>query len=291
MKNALLAALAAGTLSVVSTAALAVSSVSYDFNGGAGGIGGTGFTNVYNQNPAGYTLGGGKLTMQTLPGDTFGQYETTSDPDSAQNVFYSIIDPLDQTTEQATVNVSGLNSNFHGGGIWMGTDEDHYVRLGVFHNTFLSNPSGPIGIELLRENQDRWSGATPPGQGDDIVSNATGIGGTDPQTGSLDVMLKLVRTGNSVSGFYSLDNGATFQPAGTFSGLALPNDPQGLGSNTIEENVWKVGVYAVGGGNPPANYAFDSFSASSVPEPASLGVLMLVSVTGGLIRRNRRQLA
>ena len=30
--------------------------------------------------------------------------------------------------------MSGLNVNFHGGGIWMGTDQDHYARLGVFHN-------------------------------------------------------------------------------------------------------------------------------------------------------------
>src|SRR5439155_20284869 len=106
MRNALLACAAALAVSTAAaSSALAVSSVSYDFNGGGGGIGNTGFTNVYTQNATGYTVSGGKLTMQTLPGDTFGQYETTADPDSAQNMFYSVIDPLNQTTVQAKVTV------------------------------------------------------------------------------------------------------------------------------------------------------------------------------------------
>jgi hypothetical protein len=125
------------------------------------------------------------------------------------------------------------------------------------------------------------------------VSNATGLGGTSPQTNPIDVILQVVRTGNTVDGFYSLDNGTTFLPAGSFSGFALPGDPQGLGSNTIEDTVanpllgLKVGVYAFGGPDPqtPATFAFDSFSAVSTPEPASLG---LVALAGGLMIRRRR---
>jgi len=287
MRNALLAGVV--TLAMSASGALAVSSVSYDFNGGAGGIGNTGFTNVYTEQPSGYSLSGGKLTIQTLPGDTFGNYEV--DPDSAKNMFYTVLDPLGSTTVETHVNVSALNVNFHGGGIWMGTDQDHYARLGVFHNTFLTG--GPIGIELLRENQDRWGGATPAGQGDDIVSNATGIGGTSPQTTPIDAILRLVRNGNTVTGTYSLNNGVTFLPAGSFSGFALPGDPQGLGSNTIETPVnFKVGVYAFGGPDPstPGVFAFDSFTASSVPEPASIGLLLLVGVgVGGRFRRARRR--
>lgn len=268
---------------VPASAAWAVSSISLNFNGGAGGIADTGFDSAYNPNSSGYTLAGGSLTIKTLPGDTYGQYET--DPDTAQNIFYSVIDPGTSTTIQTTVTVSGLSQNFEGGGLFMGTDEDHYARLDIFHNSFLSNPSGPIGVELLRENEDRWGGATPPGQGDDIVSAATGIGGTDPQTGSLTVTLRLVRTGSSVTGYYSLD-GTTFFNAGTFGGVATPGDPEGLGSNTIEApDNFKVGVYALGG-NGGASYAFDSFSATSTPEPASLGILGLAGTL--ILTRKRR---
>jgi hypothetical protein len=286
MRNALLAGVATLALAAMASSASAVSSVSYDFNGGGGGVGNTGFTSVYTEDTTGYTLGSGKLTIRTLPGDTFGNYE--NDPDTAKNMFYSVLDPLSSTTVEARVNVSGLNVNFHGGGIWMGTDQDHYARLGVFHNTFLGG--GPIGIELLRENQDRWGGATPPGQGDDIVSQGTGLGGTSPQSTPIDVILRLVRTGNSVTGTYSLNNGATFLPAGNFSGLALPGDPQGLGSNTIEPpGNFKVGVYAFGGpdGSAPAVFAFDSFTATSVPEPASIASLLLLGA-GTMLWRQRR---
>jgi hypothetical protein len=264
--------------------ARAATSVNLDFNGSGNTLAATGFGAAYNLNPAGFNVGGGVLTTQTLPGDTFGQYEAATDPDRAHNQFYSIIDPLGQTTVEAHVTVSGLNSNFHGGGIWMGTDEDHYARLGVFHNTFVSG--GPIAVELLRENEDRWSGATPPGQGDDIVSQATGISTVSPMTTPIPIILRLTRNGNTVTGSYSLNNGTTFLPAGTFAGFALPGDPQGLGSNTIESPVsFKVGIYAVGGGNPMGSYAFDSFTAQSVPEPAALGALAMVA---GVFAARRR---
>jgi hypothetical protein len=266
-------------------------SVNLDFNGSGNTLAATGFDKVYNPDPTHFNVAGGRLTIQTQGGDTFGDYE--NDPDSAHNMFYSNIDVagFPTTTVEAHVNVSNLNVNFHGGGIWFGTDQDHYARLGIFHNTFLGG--GPIGVELLRENQDRWGGATPPGQGDDIVSNATGLGGTSPQTGSIDAILRLVRNGNTITGTYSLDNGTTFLPAGTFGGFALPGDPQGLGSNTIEDTAanpllgLKVGVYALGGPDPqsPAVFAFDSFTATSTPEPASLGV---IGIAGVLAFRRQR---
>jgi len=286
LSAAVVAAAAAGAIVFASAHALAVTSVNLDFNGSGNTLAATGFDAAYNLNPAGFNVGSGVLTTTTLPGDTFGQYEATSDPDSAQNQFYSNIDPQAQTTVEARVSVSGLNSNFHGGGIWMGTDEDHYARLGVFHNTFVGG--GPIAVEVLRENQDRWSGATPPGQGDDIVSNATGISTVSPMTTPIPLILRLVRNGNTVTGSYSLNNGGSFLPAGTFAGLALPGDPQGLGSNTIESPVsFKVGIYAVGGGNPVGTFAFDSFTATSVPEPATVGAIGLA--TAFLAARRRRK--
>ena len=49
---------------------------------------------------------------------------------------------------------------------------------------------------------------------------------------------------------------------------------------SIEDGVFKVGVYAFGGpdGSTPAVFAFDSFTAESVPEPVSLGASALGAV-------------
>lgn len=262
-----------------SGAAMAASGFSLDFNNAPGStVANTGFENAYNVDPAGFDVGGGTLTIRTLPGDTFGNYE--NDPDTAKNMFYTSVDVGAQTVALAKVNVSGLNVNFHGGGVWMGTDQDHYARLGVFHNSFIAG--GAVAVELLRENEDRWGGASPAGQGDDIVSLGTAIGPADV---ARDILLRLTRTGNTVVGEYSLDNGGSFLPAGSFGGFALPGDPQGQGSNTIEAPAtFKVGVYAFGGpdGAAPGVFAFDSLVVT--PEPASLATL----APGGLLLRRRR---
>ncbi len=261
-------------LALACPAFAAPTSIALDFNGSGNTLADTGFDAAYNLNPAGFGVAGGTLAMDTLPGDTFGNFE--NDPDSAQNFFYSEIEALDQTVVEAVVTVSNLNQNFHGGGIWLGTDTDHYIRLAAFHNSF----EGNIAIEALRENEDLWVNATPPGPGGDIVGRAATIGGASPQVGSLELVLRLVRTGNNVEAFFSTDAGVSFTQVGgagfVFDRLALPGDPQGNGSNTIEAPAsFKAGVYALGGGDSPAHFQFDSFSAVSTPEPASLAILTL----------------
>lgn len=270
--------LASAFLALSASHALAVSGFSLDFNGGPGStLANTGFTGVYNLDASGFDVGGGALTIRTMPGDTFGNYE--NDPDSAKNMFYSEVDVGAQTVAEARINVSGLNVNFHGGGIWMGTDQDHYVRLGIFHNSFVAG--GPVAVELLRENEDRWTGANPGNPGDDIVGvPAPGIGAANV---ARDVILRLTRNGNTVSGEYSTDNGSSFQSLGPIGGLALPGNTTGV-SNTIEGSTFKVGVYAFGGpdGSTPGVFAFDSLVVT--PEPTSLATLVLGSV---LLRRRR----
>ncbi len=262
--------------------AAAVTSIDLDFGGSGNTLEATGFDAVYNLEPSGFNVADGMLSIDTLPSDTFGQFE--NDPDNAINMFYSEIDPLQMTTVEARVKLTGLNANFHGGGIWMGTDTDHYVRLGIAHNSF----EGPIVVESLRENEDRWVNADPPGQGDDIVSARVGLGGASPQVDPVELILRIVRDGNTAVASFSDDDGATFTQVGpVYEGVALPGDPQGQGSNTIEEPVsFKVGVWAFGG--PPeadaATAMFDSFSAVSVPEPASAAL-----VVAGLAAAARRR--
>lgn len=271
---------------LAATSALArPANVNLDFNGSGNTLAATGFDGAYNLNTSGFNVGGGRLSVTGLPGDTFGNYE--NDPDSAQNFFYSNIDNLPSITAEATVRVSGLNSNFEGGGIWLGTDTDHYIRLALFNNTF----EGGIAVEALRENEDRWTGATPPGQGDDIVSRVIQNVAASPQGPDINATLRLVRTGSNVQAFASINGGAFQQVGGpgfTFVGFGSPGDPQGNGSNTQEAGGLKVGVYALGGNSPTttdALFAFDSLTATATPEPASLG---LVALAGGLMFRRRR---
>lgn len=273
MRQILTAASAALLLCAASNT-FAASGFTLDFNGSGNTLAATGFGGVYNLDTSGFNVGGGSLTTSTLGGDSFGNYE--NDPDTGKNWFYNTVDVGAQTVATAKLTVSGLSTNFHGGGIWMGYDQDHYVRLGVFHNSF--NTPGPVSVELLRENEDRWTGANPGNPGGDIVSNQVGLGATSLQP--LTIQLRITRTGNTVQGEYSLDNGTTFLPVGgSVSGFALAGNTTGL-SNTLESTDFKVGVYTAG--DPSASFAFDSLTV--VPEPATLGALAM----GGMLLRRCR---
>lgn len=303
-KSQILAALAASVL--CGSAARAVTSIDHEFNSGT-----VEFSGVYNSNPAGYTTTGGFLTMQTLPGDTYGQYGGPTDPggadpDTAQNVFYDPIDVTAGTQVDTKVTLSNLNSNFHGGGIWIGTDTDHFLRLGVIHN------GNSINIEADRENQDLWTnnqqayvggvstdgGAAEHGPGHDILNDQATVASipTGTQTTPLTVYLRIIRTGHNAAAYYSLDGSSYIQinadGGSTTSPLfdAISTDATNLGvpgqPSSVEPNpTFKVGVYAIGGGNTPATAAFDYFTANATPEPACLGLIALAGIS--MIRRRR----
>lgn len=258
----------AALVAAVVQSAAAVNSVNLQFDGTGNTLASTGFGSVYQLDGTGFVVGAGKLTMQTLPGDTFGDYE--NDPDSAKNMFYTEITPYGRTVVTGRVNVQNLNVNFHGGGLWMGTDQDHYIRTGIINNTF---EGGGISFESLRENEDRWDMATPQGPGNDIDNKQFALPGlTSPLLTPVDAIIRIVRNGNFVRTAVSLDNGATFFPAGgpsvdyRFDSLATSlTDPgvPGVG-NTVEGN-FKVGIYAFGGpeGQIPGTFAWDEFRADS----------------------------
>ena len=270
--------LTAGLLALSCATGHAVSSVSLDFNGGAGGVADTGFEGVYNLDASGYTLGGGNLTITTLPGDIFGNYE--NDPDDAKNVFYSTLDadPIGGTTVDTKVTVRNLNQNFHGGGIWLGTDNDHYIRLGVIHN-------GGIVVEALRENEDLWPVLG--GPGGDIIGRSDFIM-PSPMAAPLDVYLRLVRDGSTAQAFYSLD-GLIYNQVNNFTFDAITT---GLASGATVEppGTFKVGVYAFGGGANQASVSFDYLNATgstAIPEP-STALLLLGGMPAALAALRRR---
>jgi len=253
-----------GMACIMASQAKAVTSINLDFNGSGSTLAATGFDTVLHENNSFYTVGGGELTITTLDGDIFGRFETDPDND-VKNLFSSEIDVLDKTVVEAKASVVGLNVNFHGGGIWMGVDTDHYARLGVIHNDLEAD--GPIRVEFLRENEDLWDQAVPPGPGTHILGDQIGIGGTSPLITPIDVVLRIERNANTVHGFFSLDNGATFTEVGAgFDGFSLPGDPQGAGSNTLESNALHAGVFAFGGlpFDTPADVSFDTFTAEAL---------------------------
>ena len=247
-------------------------SVSLEFNGSGNTLAATGFENVYMLDGTGFNVTGGQLVMQTLPGDDFGSYE--NDPDSARNQFFSEIQPGVRTVIESKVRYENLNVNFHGGGIWMGTDQDHRIRFGLVNNSF----KGGVSVEALRENEDLWPAPPPPrppGPGNDIQGARVPDIAPSPQTTPLDIILRMVRDGTGAgpggaggSMFYSLDNGATFNRVGgpgfTFD-YVVTGPGQGFNNGATIEGNWKVGVHAFGGpeGQIPATLSYDNFHATS----------------------------
>lgn len=279
-----LVCLAAVSASTVASAQ--VSSLNLDFNGSGGGFLNTGFDAAYNPDNTTFNLnfgGNGRLGILTAPGDIFGNYE--NDPDTAKNVFYTNFNVGARSVAEVKVTALNINQNFHGGGLWMGTDEDHYIRLGIINNSFVDG--GPVAIEALRENEDRWpqNGTYPNRPGFDIesrylgVSNVTTatVGGAANGRDLTDGILRVIRDGNAVACYFSSDNGATFARIGgdgySFNSFATdattlrvdnrttanPNNPDTT-SSTVEGG-FKIGVYAFGGGSSGAVLQFDSLKA------------------------------
>jgi hypothetical protein len=266
---------ALATLAAASSSAVALAggtSVSLEFSGSGNTLAATGFENVYMLDGTGFNVTGGNLVMQTLPGDDFGNYE--NDPDTARNQFFSEIQPLQRTVIEAKVRYENLNVNFHGGGVWMGTDQDHRVRFGLVNNSF----KGGVSVEALRENEDLWPAPPPPrppGPGNDIQGARVPDIAPSPQVDPIDVILRMVRDGTGTgpggaggSMFYSLDNGATFNRVGgpgfTFD-YVVTGPGQGFNNGATIEGNWKVGVHAFGGpdGQIPATLSYDYFHATS----------------------------
>ncbi|CAN5674561.1 hypothetical protein BH09PLA1_BH09PLA1_11960 [soil metagenome] len=261
-------ALFSAALAASASTALA-QSITLDFNAPAGGAGNTGFDAAYGLDTNFFTLGGGRLSIQTSQGDTFGNYET--DPgDTAKNMFYSNVASVPtRTVLEAKVTVSDLNVNYHGGGLWFGTDTDHMVRFGVINNSNVDVGQMPgVRLEGLRENEDLWPAAPVPGPGNDIQGVQSSLGITTPQENPFDIILRLVRDGNGATMFFSLDNGATFSrnptPSTGFTFDNVVTGPgQGFNNGASIEGGFKVGLYAFGGpeGQIPATFAFDYFTA------------------------------
>ena len=155
--------------------------------------------------------------------------------------------------------VQNLNNNFHGGGIRLGTDENHYVRLGVIYN------GGTANIEMLRENEDLWppqtNGQGQSGDGNDIADQQEVTPDTSAGTflNAISVELQLILTGSTARAQYSLDGGGTWLPVNAvvpyFAGLATsPAD----GATTVQGG-FKVGVFGFGGGSASVGEALVSF--------------------------------
>ncbi len=266
MKKHSLGTAAAASLLWASAALAVPQSINLTFSGP-----GTGFDGVYNDDPTHYSVGPGGLTLRSQPGDIFGQYDETT-VNSAKNVMYSLLDPTGVTVLTSHVTVSGLNQNFQGGGIWMGMDENHYIRLGIINNTF----AGGLTAEGLREDLDLWGGVG--GPGGDIVGHDIGKIGDSPQTTPMDVLLQIVRTGTNATASVSI-NGGPLTVVGNYDNV-LSDPAASTHYSTDPQDVphqFKVGVYAFGGdgGNPPpeATYVFHDFSA--VPEPTTMAMSLL----------------
>jgi len=224
--------------------------IDLNFSGNGSHLGATGFESMYGAERSNFSVSNGVLTVRTEPGDTYGQYDT--DPDNVSNMFFSAIDPLDRTVIDASVQIDGLNEDFQGGGIWLGTDQDHYIRLGVIHNSL--HPQGPVVLEVLRENEELSPGAGGPGNDIDVAQLAL------PSNQPLTILLRLIRDGDTARAFFSLDDGVSFSSLGGAFDAITTSQADG----PSVEGGFKVGLYGFGGQTQGgANYNFDWFSAVS----------------------------
>jgi hypothetical protein len=104
-----------------------LSSVALEFAGGAGGVANTGFTGALGAQVGGKAaLGGGKLLLTTTAGDL-----TRNNQDNALGV------GVNATTDfrvQARLTSLPFAKNWQNGGIFVGTNQDNYVKLVVGYN-------------------------------------------------------------------------------------------------------------------------------------------------------------
>ena len=106
-----------------------LSTVTLDFNGGAGGIADTGFTSILATShgkgliPADVKLSGGKLLVTTTPGDFV---STINNQDDALDLN---VDATRNFIVQTRLTGAPFTKSFQGGGIFIGTNEDNYVKL------------------------------------------------------------------------------------------------------------------------------------------------------------------
>ena len=96
---------------------------------------------VEREEASAWSLGGGALTLQSQPGDTY------QGDNSYENMFLVDVpagDFVAQTSLEATP-----TADFQGAGIMAWQDHDNYVRAGLTHASVFAN--GPVGIETGTE--------------------------------------------------------------------------------------------------------------------------------------------
>jgi hypothetical protein len=187
---------------------------------------------IERENPDGYTLGDGLLTIKTLRG------ELSNDQSTVQNVF---VQPTGDSDWQATTKMTldPQSTGQQGGLVVRGSDASNHSKI-----VLVRKENGQRWIEFLR-----------------TTDGATDFGGTW-NTGYLDfpetVYVRLVSDGEQLSGYWSED-GETWNKVGdsrSIDGIEAP----------------KVGPMALGGenDNPPVDVAFDFFhlEPNTTVEPA-----------------------
>ena len=188
---------------------------------------------IQNENPDGYSLGDGLLTVKTLQG------ELSNDQSTVQNVF---VQPTGDSDWQATTKVTIVpqSEGQQAGLVVRGKDASNHSKI-----VLVRKESGERWIEFLR-----------------TTDGSTDFGGTW-NTGFLDfpdtVYVRLVSDGEQLSGYWSED-GETWNKVGdsrSITGIETP----------------KVGPMALGGenDNPPVDAKFDFFhlepNTTAAPAP------------------------
>src|SRR5436190_11929769 len=122
-----------------------LSAVTLDFNGAGGGVANTGFTAVLPTSlgkgllTGNLALSGGKLLVTTTAGDFYGTRNTQD------NALDLSVDGTRDFVAQTRVTSFGYTKNWQNGGLFVGTNQDNYVKFVVGYN-------GGTGLQLASES-------------------------------------------------------------------------------------------------------------------------------------------
>lgn len=154
--------------------------------------------------------------------------------------------PYEITTKLVNLPAPG-STNFQQAGLWFGLDEANYVKL-----VAITTSANAYSVQLSYEENDDAPNANMLDAPDNVINAGE------------DVVLKmeLDPSTNTVAGFYSLDDGATFQQVGNGSLTLAPAMFTGVNLPDNSAQVSFAGVHATirnANASNSLDYAFDRF--------------------------------
>jgi hypothetical protein len=232
------------------------------FNGSEGGMGNTGFTmvdrptngggtvpNAKGYDPTRITINSGLLSITTTNGLAI------NNVNSQINALGVALEPSSTHNIEITTKLVNLptitNGTFEQAGIWFGIDERNYIKLDVTSRD--ANLSHDVEMVYEFNNSNTNTGSA--------VNNVVAAGG------SIILRMLINPTEKSITGFYSTNNGVTFNQLVKINNISdnILNGKTVSGINGSTDKAVFAGIYASHrNATSQRVYNFDDFSITTI---------------------------